>query len=671
MNVWRIGSNWGGIDILPIFKKYKLAFAGSEVESLIKQVKENDLVAITKGQTIVGIGKAIGFIDLAEIDKQYTKDYDDVIAIKLNPLFFANNYKQIDFGIYDGTGKQFHQARKEYINQIKNKYFQAYKFNMENEYVELLKSNKNLILTGAPGTGKTYLANKIAKEIIVTPIVREDIDNVAFEDFRNSEIDQNEILSVDEAWSYWKNRILSSDFNIDDYANRLQNISDEAVKDYGGYLMNFLERTSSVVYGSSKPGNAFNYGIKMNEDRTYSVYGKENESISKEEAEMTFDESIKGWLKKLLIAPLEEKINLIESGNNLIKATQLLRKIVVLEHPTKILSIYQDITILNGYKYFINGSETSYFKQNIDLLDRLFEKFKLEKTKFNAKKFAGFVWQYFNKKADENIAELKENVVETYFNEHKAFVQFHPSYDYTDFFDGLRPVKKVGETNIGFELKNGSFKEFCLKAKKSWEEDEKKESVFQRKFVFIIDEINRAEISKVFGELFFAIDPGYRGKKGRVKTQYSNIQSQDTFFSNINDDQFYVPENVYIIGTMNDIDRSVESFDFAMRRRFAWKEIKAIDRIQMWDGNIDAWKDEAKKRMLLINKAIENINGLSSSYHIGPAYFLKLKDFNGDFAKLWDINIGVIIKEYLRGMPDAEKSYSDIKSIYENPIAVI
>ena len=379
MNVWRIGSNWGGIDILPIFKKYKLAFAGSEVESLIKQVKENDLVAITKGQTIVGIGKAIGFIDLAEIDKQYTKDYDDVIAIKLNPLFFANNYKQIDFGIYDGTGKQFHQARKEYINQIKNKYFQAYKFNMENEYVELLKSNKNLILTGAPGTGKTYLANKIAKEIIVTPIVREDIDNVAFEDFRNSEIDQNEILSVDEAWSYWKNRILSSDFNIDDYANRLQNISDEAVKDYGGYLMNFLERTSSVVYGSSKPGNAFNYGIKMNEDRTYSVYGKENESISKEEAEMTFDESIKGWLKKLLIAPLEEKINLIESGNNLIKATQLLRKIVVLEHPTKILSIYQDITILNGYKYFINGSETSYFKQNIDLLDRLFEKFKLER----------------------------------------------------------------------------------------------------------------------------------------------------------------------------------------------------------------------------------------------------------------------------------------------------
>ena len=89
-----------------------------------------------------------------------------------------------------------------------------------------------------------------------------------------------------------------------------------------------------------------------------------------------------------------------------------------------------------------------------------------------------------------------------------------------------------------------------------------------KKYIFIIDEINRGEISKIFGELFFSIDPGYRGTKGMVKTQYQNMITEDSdpFYEG-----FYVPENVYIIGTMNDIDRSVESMDFAMRRRVAWE----------------------------------------------------------------------------------------------------
>ena len=95
-----------------------------------------------------------------------------------------------------------------------------------------------------------------------------------------------------------------------------------------------------------------------------------------------------------------------------------------------------------------------------------------------------------------------------------------------------------------------------------------------RTFIFIIDEINRGEISKIFGELFFSIDPGYRGEKGRVQTQYQNmIEDGDVFKKG-----FFVPDNVYIIGTMNDIDRSVESMDFAMRRRFAWAEVTAEER---------------------------------------------------------------------------------------------
>lgn len=106
-----------------------------------------------------------------------------------------------------------------------------------------------------------------------------------------------------------------------------------------------------------------------------------------------------------------------------------------------------------------------------------------------------------------------------------------------------------------------------------------------KKYIFIIDEINRGEISKIFGELFFAIDPGYRGKAGEISTQYSNLHFNS-------DEKFYIPENVYIIGTMNDIDRSVDSFDFAMRRRFRFVELKADEHLEAINETIE---DEERK----------------------------------------------------------------------------
>ena len=181
-----------------------------------------------------------------------------------------------------------------------------------------------------------------------------------------------------------------------------------------------------------------------------------------------------------------------------------------------------------------------------------------------------------------------------------------------------------------------------------------------KKFVIILDEINRAEISKVFGELFFSIDPGYRGKVGKVTTQYANLQAEEDVFK----DGFFIPDNIYIIGTMNDIDRSVESFDFAMRRRFAWKEIKATDTLSMWEGHIDTWKDEAKQRLISLNTAIESVQGLSSAYHVGPAYFLKLANYSGDFDKLWSYHLQSLLFEYLRGYPDAEEQLLNLKDAY-------
>ena len=240
----------------------------------------------------------------------------------------------------------------------------------------------------------------------------------------------------------------------------------------------------------------------------------------------------------------------------------------------------------------------------------------------------------------DKIDDLKDN------NERFRFVQFHTAYDYTDFVEGLKPVKVTNNTNnsIGFERRDGVFMDFCKKAAK---QDGKP-------CIFVIDEINRADLSRVFGELFFALESDYREKP--VDTQYASLREENE------EKQFYVPKNVFIIGTMNDIDRSVESIDFALRRRFAWYEVKADeDRFRaVMNGAAleDTIKEEAKKRYLSLNLAIGNTEELGESYQIGPAYFRKLEKYAGA-ADIWDIfwerHLELLIREYVRGWPKSKK----------------
>ncbi len=382
-----------------------------------------------------------------------------------------------------------------------------------------------------------------------------------------------------------------------------------------------------------------------------------------------------------------------------------------------------------------------------------------------------------------------------------GFVQFHPSYDYTDFVEGIRPRNSGAGATDGFERKDGVFKEFCEKAlrniidsKKNQKEIEKeksmddkidffldksidngtafetvtgnkfyitdsnekniyisipanektKELVLQRRellsllnaekniengndireyfgrkwrtqqdsysivlykkifenetiskktqevekieqkpYVFIIDEINRGELSKIFGELFFAIDPGYRGSKEckDLRTQYANLQDSQNLFDEVLGEKeefghFFIPENVYIIGTMNDIDRSVESMDLAMRRRFTFKEITAVDSAEAMlskDNSAisdldDSTIEELKNRMENLNNAIISDEiGLSSAYQIGAAYFLKYamyKDEISPFDCLWEYNLEPLLQEYLRGQGDISNKMDKLKAAY-------
>lgn len=343
------------------------------------------------------------------------------------------------------------------------------------------------------------------------------------------------------------------------------------------------------------------------------------------------------------------------------------------------------------------------------------------------------------------------------------FVQFHPSYDYSDFVEGLRP-KMNDDGSMGFELQDGIFKKFVDKARKNFEDSKKSKKIveqevsakaamvdffgdielgeekfktitgnefivinvddkhieisipgnatsdklklnigelqkmlesdvtfnkvsditnffgkqfatqgysydfalykeiksrkirnqnhvispkMQKKYIFIIDEINRGEISKILGELFFSIDPEYRGKAGEVATQYSNMHINP-------DEKFYIPENVYIIGTMNDIDRSVDSFDFAMRRRFRFVEIRAEDTQYMLESlENENVRNDAISRMNKLNAEILRVPELNEDYKIGASYFLKLKEIN--FDKLWTDYLQPLLQEYVRGLNDEEE----------------
>ena len=231
-----------------------------------------------------------------------------------------------------------------------------------------------------------------------------------------------------------------------------------------------------------------------------------------------------------------------------------------------------------------------------------------------------------------------------------GFVQFHPSYDYTDFVEGLRPVSNRDRA-IEFKLQDGIFKKFCQKARDA------KKTGGQDNFVFIIDEINRGEISKIFGELFFSIDSDYRGEKGSVSTQYANLHETD--------DKFYIPENVYIIGTMNDIDRSVDTFDFAMRRRFRFVEVTAESQLYILDKELGERAEEAKTRLRNLNAAIENVQELNSHYHIGPSYFLRLKEVKFDYELLWSDYLQPLLEDYVRGSYDEAETLETLKKAFD------
>ncbi len=282
---------------------------------------------------------------------------------------------------------------------------------------------------------------------------------------------------------------------------------------------------------------------------------------------------------------------------------------------------------------------------------------------------------------------------------HLTTVQFHPSFTYEDFLEGIRPVLVNGKTEL--KLVNGVFKTFCMHAAE-WEMDlynqlpklkeiefssimvsdvlaklsgelwkylddvkEPKSTTLEKvipPFYFIIDEINRAELSRVLGELMYCLE--YRGYKGKIKTQYASLveskKAETAYWYENKTNYFFIPNNVFILGTMNNIDRSVESFDFALRRRFQWIEVEPEYDLLVND-NLPDHLEPIVGSLKKLNNKISTDPLLGKDYRIGHSYFmnrppfmnkLNLKDCKNH---LWEQNIKPLLEEYLRGSGESSR----------------
>lgn len=582
-------------------------------------MKVDDIVAIKRGGKPIALVRVIG-------GYEYTHDTNEELdwfrrRRKVEVLdWYRNEY---NFTIASrGTLTKCNMDNKnaETNKLIKKWYEKVMNDNQTNEVIDLLKYKHQVILQGPPGTGKTRLAKLVAKSLTQPE------NKGSSEHIIDNLIQSFDANSAEAKFEREKRQQLLSSFYKAFPKEELKELTLENYCIGTGENNSFcwwIERGLQSL-GYYFPGSSLSYKIYWS--KAINIYSKHGfvKDIEDDELAMT-----------MVAETLHELVN----NHNTAQAFEHFGKSFVLKvlqsyYPEEYFPINSEPAIDNALKLFQS------YDKNLSLLDKnrkLTEIYLDKKKQLNSEitkhEFARIIWDNFDLKSGQDLTQSNEVRAQGRYE----IIQFHPAYTYEDFVRGI--VARSDEGGISYHVENKKLAEIAQEACDNPNGN----------YVLIVDEINRANLPSVLGELIYALE--YRGEA--IQTMYEHNKSQD----------IKLPKNLYIIGTMNTADRSVGHIDYAIRRRFAFYNVLP---------NVNVVKNEEARR--LYNEVMKLFDNpyLSSDFdandvRIGHSYFLASnedmsdEDFILELRKKLKHEIKPILYEYIKDgiLLDTAKDFVD------------
>lgn len=526
---------------------------------------------------------------------------------------------------------------------------------------------------------------------------------------------KNDISDIKDTWKKYYEKITGEGLPFEDD----KDVS--WVKSGDQYLPRFIDQMK--MFGRARIGNYEQVMIYKNTGDKNGQYfdgylsKKDKYSTDKTAAEDDYNKEVRGLLSEIVNAETTEDLYKVEKddGYGNFRAKQFLRKLSVLnsvfndeaEYKNQLLWIYSDGVINNLVKILnIKSDGWTFFKKSFSIFEEVKGWINVDDLDALCK-LNEFLWVLGSQQVNELTNFNSPNVIyhgapgtgKTYTTLQTVkmicrgdttrykYCQFHPSYSYQDFIEGIKPMG-IKDGNVNLEVANGVFKQFCIDVKNANEKTYNTLKENYRKYphyYFIVDEINRGDLSRIFGETFSLLEPDYRDKNFSEQYTQENLittplaavikasnKKDSLVYKEVGGEPYFgIPFNIHFIGLMNDVDKSIDTFDLALRRRFKWVEkLCDYDVIQDYIENPEV-AEKYSEACEKLNKFICDKLGLSKNYQLGQSYFMKInksvkdKGLKSAKEKVFNNYIYTTLREYAREICDEQEIDEKIKAAKE------
>ena len=578
-------------------------------------MKVGDIVAVRRGKDLIALTEVTG-------KYEYTEEVTDLDWFKRRRKVKVLDWYKDEYNYevaWLGTLNICDSKTAKTTQNIKKWYEKVMSDSDINEVIDLLKYKHQVILQGPPGTGKTRLAKLVAEDLTHTEQKGkpQDILDRLIQNFDSS---ANDIQSHRTLY-----KKLLTEFQNTFPADSLKGMTLNEFAIGTGENDSFCWWLEVKLHelGRFSPGSSNNYPIYWSKDKEdYVINKKVGDDVDAETAMGIIADHL---FKLVQETDLEASIALLGKSFTL--------KVLNSYYPDRYFPINSENSLNNALKLFgVYNRKMSLIEKN----QKLYSIYHDKKEKFNkditVNEFAGLIWNNFNLKEGENLSETDEVMTRGKYK----VIQFHPAYTYEDFVRGI--VASSHEGVISYKVENKILAEF---AKEALENP-------NSKYVLIIDEINRANLPSVLGELIYTLE--YRGKPVESMYELLDKDAEDMKSQNVGRN-ITLPRNLYIIGTMNTADRSVGHIDYAIRRRFAFYDVLPSKEVIMFE--------KARTLFERVSELFDSSSYLSSDFdandvQIGHSYFIPSDEkmtedeFDVELKQKLKYEIKPILHEYIK-----------------------